>query len=44
MWGIIEKIKMFGRLTKSVIGGCPGRVSGLFEWRSGYYGYRHMRV
>jgi hypothetical protein len=44
MWGIIEKIKMFGRRAKSVMGGCSGRVSGLFERRSGYYEYRHMRV
>ena len=25
MWGIIEKIKMFDRLAKSVVGGYPGR-------------------
>jgi hypothetical protein len=24
MWGIIEKIKMFDRFAKSVVGGAPG--------------------
>ena len=44
MWGIIEKIKMFGRLAKSVGGVHHPRVPGLFVRRSGHYRYRDMRV
>ena len=44
MWGIIRKIKMFDRLAKSAVGGFPGRVAGLFEWRSDEHGYRDVRV
>jgi hypothetical protein len=44
MWGIIGKIKMFDRFAKSVGGGHPSRVPGLFVRRSGYYGYRDVRV
>jgi hypothetical protein len=44
MWGIIGKIKMFDRLAKSGGGGSPSRAPGLFVRRSGYYGYRDVRV
>jgi hypothetical protein len=44
MWGIIGKIKMFDRFAKSVGGGPPSRVPGLFARRSDYYGYRDVRV
>jgi hypothetical protein len=44
MWGIIGKIEMFDRHVKSVGGGHPSRVPDLFVRRSGYYGYRDVRV
>jgi hypothetical protein len=44
MWGIIGKIKMFDGLAKSVGGGHPSRVPGLYMRRSGYHRYRDVRV
>jgi hypothetical protein len=44
MWGIIGKIEMFDRLARSVGGGHPSWVPGLFVRRSGYYGYHDVRV
>jgi hypothetical protein len=42
MWGIIGKIKMFNCLAKSVVRRWAG-VAPLAR-RSGFYGYRHVRV